>query len=827
MFSHLDQMKKLIIAEKPSVAADIAKVLGNAKKHEEYYENGDFVITSALGHLVELNMPADIDKKYARWSLANLPIIPPKFKLKPIEKTKAKLSSLKKLVSRSDIDGLINACDAGREGELIFVYIYEALKCKLPYKRLWVSSMTPDSIREAFANLKSSDEMLPLQDAARCRSESDWLLGINGTRAVTSRMYGSKGKNLASIGRVQTPTLAMIVAREREIQNFKPRTYWKICAKFRVENGEYEGVYVKGDFKASEKNPDDKADRIWLHDDAERILRQTREIGIAKVSEKKTLSKQSAPRLYDLTTLQREANNRFSFSANRTLGIAQSLYEKHKLITYPRTDSRALPNDYRETVERTLSSLGEDYSKFAKKVLDEKLVSKAGKRIFDSSQVSDHFAIIPTDLSPKKLQEDERKIYDMIARRFIAAFYPEATFDVTVRMSEVGENTFKTEGKVMRSAGWMEVYEKTAAESSSMPALKSGENKADLISAGMKEESTRPPARYTEATLLSAMEGAGKLLDDEELAEAMKEKGLGTPATRAQIIETLILHKFVERDRRELLPTPRAESIIKFLDIVGIDALTSPAMTGEWEYKLRQIEHGKLTRNEFMRGIEDLTARIVDKAKNFTEDDVETHETDIPSPTDGQNLLETYRAYKSRDGKFTIYKTIGNRKITADEVRELVKNGRVGPLEGFRSKKGKPYAASLKLDENYAVKFQFNSDPNEPQEDDLSKATPVGPCPKSALGLCSCKDGMLYETSNAYVCSSPSKPEKNCSFRLGKVMLSHVVTKAELEALSKEGRTPIISNFISKRTGKKFSASLMFDERGEIKFDFTKKRKNA
>ena len=699
------RMKKLIISEKPSVAADIAKVLGKAKKCDDHYENDEYVIASALGHLVELNMPADIDKKYARWSLSNLPIIPDTFKLKPIEKTKAKLSSLKKLLARKDIDGVINACDAGREGELIFTYIYEITKCKLPRQRLWVSSMTPASILEAFASLKSQDEMESLQDAARCRSESDWLVGINGTRAVTSRMYGSKGKNLASVGRVQTPTLAMIVEREHEIQNFKPQRYWKITANFKIENGEYEGVYQRPDFKQANKDANDKADRIWAHPDAEKILNDVRSIGVAKVSDKKTQSKQIAPRLYDLTTLQREANNKFSFPANKTLSIAQALYEKHKMITYPRTDSRALPDDYRSVVVQTMGSLCEPYFNLAKKAVDEGYVKKAGKRIFDTKQVSDHFALMPTEVSGKKLSDDEFKIYDMIVRRFIAAFYPEAVFDVTTRLSVVGSNIFKTEGKLLRSAGWLDVYNKETSDKEILPQLADEKEQAKLLEAKLKEESTKPPARYNEATLLSAMEGAGKLLDDEELADAMKEKGLGTPATRAQIIEGLIAHKLVERERRDLIPTARAESLIRFLDALAIDALTSPSMTGEWEQKLRLIERRQLSRKDFMEGIGVMTTQIVDKARNFVEEDVETHEVDIPNPIDGTNLIETFRAYKSKDGKFIIYKTIGNRKISEDEVRELVTKGKVGPLEGFKSKMGRPYTATLKLDENNAVKF--------------------------------------------------------------------------------------------------------------------------
>ena len=822
-------MKKLVISEKPSVAADIARVLGRAKKCDDYYENDEYVIASALGHLVELNMPADIDKKYARWSLSNLPIIPEKFKLKPIEKTKAKLAALKKLLSRKDIDGVINACDAGREGELIFTYIYEITKCKLPRQRLWVSSMTPSSILEAFSNLKSQEEMESLQDAARCRSESDWLVGINGTRAITSRMYGSRGKSLASVGRVQTPTLAMIVEREHEIQNFKPTRYWKITAEFEIENGKYEGVYQRPDFKQKDKDANDKADRIWSHADAERVLNEVRAGGEAKVSDKKTQSKQIAPRLYDLTTLQREANNKYSFPANKTLSIAQSLYEKHKMITYPRTDSRALPDDYRGVVVRTMESMAEPYRRFAQKAVDEGYVKKAGKRIFDSKQVSDHFALMPTDVSGKKLTDDEAKIYDMIARRFVAAFYPEAVFDVTTRISAVGSNIFKTEGKVLRSAGWLDVYNKETSDKEILPPLADEKERAKMLEAHLKEESTKPPARYTEATLLSAMEGAGKLLDDEELADAMKDKGLGTPATRAQIIENLIAHKLVERERRDLIPTARAESLIRFLDALAIDALTSPSMTGEWEQKLRLIERKQLSRKTFMDGICAMTTQIVDKARNFVEEEVESHEVDIPNPIDGSKLIETFRAYKSKDGKFIIYKTIGNRKISEEEVRELVTKGKVGPLEGFKSKMGRPYTATLKLDENFAVKFQFGDNPDgtERRPENLEDAPVVGKCPKSAMGLCKCKTGELVETETAYVCRCPKGEERKCSFRLGKTMLSHTITRTEIESLTNTGKTPVIEDFVSKRTKKKFSASLVLDARGSISFEFTKRTGRA
>lgn len=824
-------MKKLVIAEKPSVAADIARTLGKAKKCGDYYENEEFVISSALGHLIELPMPADIDKKYARWSLSNLPILPEKFTPKPIEKTKKKFADLKKLMARKDLDGIINACDAGREGELIFTYIYEAAKCKLPRQRLWISSMTAESIRQAFVTLRSQEEMVSLQDAARCRSESDWLVGINGTRAITSRMFGARQKAVASVGRVQTPTLAMIVDREHEIQNFKSKPYWKIIANFGIENGEYSGIYQRPDFKAKDKASGDAIDRVWDEASAKKILEEVKNAPFATITEKKTQSKQIAPRLYDLTTLQREANNRFSFSAARTLSITQALYEKHKMVTYPRTDSRALPEDYRSVCIKTLNSLDGKYGVFGKKVADAGYVQKATKRIFNNAQVSDHFAIIPTGVNSAKLNDDELKIYDMIARRFIAAFYPDAIFDVTQRTSVAENHSFKTEGKILKVQGWLEVYEKGTSgksedeESPNLPELKDGEN-AKILDAELKEEATKPPARYTEATLLSAMEGAGKLLEDDELAEAMKEKGLGTPATRAQIIDTLVTHQFIERQKRELVPTNKAENLIAFLKAVGVEDLTSPAMTGEWEYKLRLIEKNELSRKDFMMGISEMATNIVERTKAFSEDNSEKTETNIVSPSDGKNMMETFRAYRSQDEKLIVYKTMGNRKMSKEEVEELLTKKIIGPLDDFKSKQGKPYSAFLKLDDDFKVKFQFgtvNSDNSESastNNEDLSNAEAVARCPKASLGYCKCADGMMLETTSQYVCSNSLDKEKGCSFKIWRNMLSHSIKREEIQALAETGKTPLIQDFVSKRTGKKFSAYLILKDSGEIGFEF-------
>src|SRR6266481_2111021 len=458
--------KSLVIAEKPSVATDLARVLGKFKKEKDFFENEQYVISWAVGHVVELQMPEDIDKKkYGFWRLETLPIIPDNFELKPIEKVKDRFNVLKKLIARKDIGQLINACDAGREGELIFTNLCRLAKNKHPVKRLWLQSMTPQAIRDGFQKLRDGSEMAGLSDAARSRSESDWLIGINGTRAITKRMFGSRAGNVASVGRVQTPTLAIVYARELEIRNFKPHDYWRVTAKFGIARGEYEGSYQRPDFK---RNGDehDRIDRIWDRTVAEAVVAACQGQPIANVTEEKKASSQIAPRLYDLTTLQREANGRYGFSAKRTLQIAQALYERHKRLTYPRTDSRALPEDYLPVVRQTLGNLSGSLQSHAQKALAQNYV-RPNKRIFNNAQISDHFAIIPTTTEAKNLDDAEAKIFDMVARRFVATFYPAAEFDLTARLSRISTHKFKTEGKVMTSAGWLEVFGKSAVDDDS------------------------------------------------------------------------------------------------------------------------------------------------------------------------------------------------------------------------------------------------------------------------------------------------------------------------------------------------------------------------
>jgi len=820
-------MKSLIIAEKPSVAADLARALGKVPKKGDHFENDDYVISSAVGHIVELQMPEDIDKKkYGFWRLDALPIIPEKFQLKPIEESKERFDLLKKLLARKDIETVVNACDAGREGELIFTYIYQLTKCKLPVKRAWMQTMTQEGIREAFRNLRDGEKMRGLSDAARCRSESDWLIGINGTRALTKRMFGSRAGNVASVGRVQTPTLAIVYARELEIRNFKPRSYWQISAEFQVAKGSYEGIYQRPDFKKAENDEHDRIDRIWDLARAEAILAACKSTAEALVTEERKASTQASPRLYDLTTLQREANNRFGLSARRTSQIAQALYERHKMITYPRTDSRALPEDYIPTCRQALLNLQGDLAAHANKVLEEQWLGP-NKRIFNNAQISDHFAIIPTVETPKPLEDMEAKIYDMIARRFVAVFYPSAEFDITTRISSVAGHDFKTEGKVLTFPGWLAVYGKTALDDSSpdsktLPALDQADGKpprAAVKDPQIHEESTRPPPRYTEATLLSAMEGAGKLVEDDELAEAMKERGLGTPATRADTIDGLINTRYVERSQRELVPTPKAEQILQFLSAVKAEGITSPAMTGEWEFKLRQMEHGKFAREKFMSEVVETTKGIVDRVKSFEEDDSAARETDILSPTDGKPLIETLRGYKSKDGELMIYKVIGNRKMAESEVRDLLVNGQIGPLDGFRSKAGKPFSAVLRYNkEEKKAEFVFDGqrDANGGFKIDFTGLQPIAeaPAPRFSPGT------QVYETPQSYVVRSVANGEDKILTRCSKRILSRDIPLDQFMKMLSTGKTDLLEKFWRQRTRRPFSAFLVLKEDGTTGFEF-------
>ena len=812
--------KSLIIAEKPSVAADIARALGGFTRHADYFESDRYVLSSAIGHLLELGMPEEEEVKRGKWTFAQLPAIPSKFALKPIEKAESRLRLLLKLLKRKDVTALVNACDAGREGELIFRNIAQYAKTAKPIKRLWLQSMTQGSIRDAFGHLREDESMRPLADAAVCRSESDWLVGINGTRAMTAFNSKSGGFQLTTVGRVQTPTLAILVEREEKIRAFRTRAYWEVHGTFRAAGGEYGGRWFDEGFKKSENDPDTRAERLWDETAAGAIAAKCEgQPGI--VTEETKPSTQASPLLYDLTSLQREANGRFGLSARTTLSLAQALYEKHKVLTYPRTDSRALPEDYLATVKETLEVLRESnaYSVLAGQVLKAKWV-KPNKRIFDNSKISDHFAIIPTLQAPKNLNELEAKLYDLVVKRFLAVFYPPAEYLLTTRITRVAGEPFKTEGKVLTVPGWLAVYGKEAQgdDDATLAAVKPNE-KVATEEIRVAANQTKPPARFTEATLLSAMEGAGKLIDDDELREAMREKGLGTPATRAQIIEGLILEKYVLREGRELQPTAKAFSLMTLLHGLGIPELFSPELTAEWEFKLSQMEHGKLKREQFMREIVKMTRHLVGQAKNYESDTIPGDFATLTArcPKCGGEMHENYKKIQCQSCDFGFWKIVAGRQFEVADAETLLTEREVGPLEGFRSKLGRPFAAKLKLNDANEVQFDFgdgSGDGSDAVAPDFTGQESLGPCPKCG--------NAVFELPAAYVCEKAVGPEKSCDFRSGRVILQRPVERAQMQKLLATGKTDLLQ-FVSSRTRRPFAAFLARQGDGKIGFEFQAK----
>ncbi|MDR2396647.1 MAG: DNA topoisomerase 3 [Puniceicoccales bacterium] len=810
-------MKQLVIAEKPSVARDLASALGSFEQNKRgYFERTDMIITSAVGHIVELYMPEDFDVKYKRWSLKNLPILPEKFLLKPIERTLARFEALKKLMQRKEVGGLVNACDAGREGELIFTYVCELADCQKPKQRLWLSSMTPEAIREAFEHLRDAESMQPLQDAARCRAEADWLVGINGTRVVTGRMLGARRREVASVGRVQTPTLALMCEREESIRNFIAVPFWRIQGNFSITQGTYTGWLQKVPFNKNLSNPNDRSDRFWEKEAVNRTLETLQSFlgNSAEVSEMTKKTKQSSPRLFDLTSLQRECNQRYGYPAKFTLDTAQALYEKHKVLTYPRTDSRALPEDYVPVCALILKHLEENYRLLSQKILSNQWLNAHQKTIFNNKAVSDHFAIIPTEKAPGDLKDSERKVYDLVVQRFLSVFFPPAEFSVTTRLTSLAGFVFKTEGKVLVYPGWLEVVKKTDLKETLPALVPEDNNRASVVNFESLEDTTRPPARFTEASLLASMEHAGQLVDDDELAEAMKEKGLGTPATRAQIIENLIGTRYVERQDKELVPTSKAEQLLEFLQVVQSQELASPALTGEWECRLRQIQNRQLSRTRFMSDIRLMTSKIVENILAFKESDQEGRQTKIISPSDGLPMLETFRSFRSQDGKIAIFKMIGNRRMSEKEIIELLKDKKIGPLEGFRSKAGKAFSAILELTDDYQVKFNFHKgESNYLTLEDLSEYPSVGVCP-----LCK---SIVRATDVNFVCEHVQGDV--CTFKMARTLLHRTIQNEQFEKLLTTGKTDLIDRFRSKKTGKYFSAYLVLKENGTIGFEFVKK----
>lgn len=814
----------LVIAEKPSVAGDIARALGGFKKDGDFWVSDGMLIGSAVGHLLEIKAPEDYDVKRGRWSFANLPVIPPYFDLQPIAKNEAKFTSLAKKIRSRNVTDVINACDAGREGELIFRYIMQATGSKKPVRRLWLQSMTKDGIRTAFEHLRTDEEMKPLEAAARCRSEADWLVGINGTRAMTAFNSKDGGFFLTTVGRVQTPTLAIVVAREEEIKKFEPRRYWQVRATFAAVAGAYEGVWFDPNFtKTKTTAPELKADRMWTEDEALKLVEKCRgRDGFVTETVKK--STQLSPALFDLTSLQREANARFGFPAKMTLAIAQRLYERHKVLTYPRTDARALPEDYVDTVKDTMKKLAgiDAYVKFTAEVLANGWV-RQDKRIFDNTKISDHFAIIPTGELPKSLDETDQKIYDLVVRRFISVFYPAAEYNVTTRITKVEGEHFLTEGKVLLKAGWLEPAGRSQKSADLPPVVQDERVRTEVVEAVSDE--TRPPARYTDATLLSAMENAGKKLDSDELRDAMAEKGLGTPATRAQTIEGLIDQKYLRRDVRELVPTPKAFQLIALVKGLKIDELTQPRLTAEWEKKLAMIEAGRETSEGFMADIRAMTENIVAAAKQYEGDSVPIENPmhcKNRCPACGGEIVEGYRRFSCTTPGcyFSFTKHPSGRVFEPEEVEELLATHHVGPLAGFQSKRGFAFEGELVLERDadtgeWGMRFDFEERP-EPDADEFMQTPVIGKCPKCGAPV--------HETADAYVCETAFKDQAKCPMRIGKTILQRDISVDEVKALLEEGKTPLLDGFVSKRTGRAFKAFLVYDEKKGTIFKFEERK---
>jgi len=852
------QMKTLVIAEKPSVAQDIVRALtplaGKFEKHEDHFENEKYVVSSAVGHLVEIQAPEEFDVKRGKWSFANLPVIPPHFDIKPMDKTKSRLNAIVRLAKRKDVDAFINACDAGREGELIFRLIQQYSRVKHPVRRLWLQSMTPQAIRDGFSQLRSDAQMMPLADAARCRSEADWLVGINGTRAMTAFNSRDGGFFLTTVGRVQTPTLSVVVEREEKIRKFVSRDYWEIHASFQAQAGLYSAKWFDPKWKKAAANlaagnvddtdPELRADRLWTQAEARAIADAVRGKR-ATVSEESKPTTQASPLLFDLTSLQREANGRFGYSAKTTLSIAQSLYERHKALTYPRTDSRALPEDYlpvvRETFEMLAKSPMKHLAPHAVTALKGNYI-KPSKRVFDNTKVSDHFAIIPTLQPAQGLSEAEQKVYDLVVRRFMAVFFPSAEYQITTRVSLVDVHSFKTEGKVLVKPGWLAIYGKEAQQES-----KDGDdnNAANLVPVQPGEKvlaetvdakglQTRPPPRYSEATLLGAMEGAGKTIEDDELRAAMNDKGLGTPATRSSIIEGLIGEKYILREGRELIPTAKAFQLMTLLRGLGVEELSRAELTGEWEYKLAQMEHGKLSRSTFMAEIAAMTERMVKKAKEYDRDSIPGDYATLqaPCPNCGGVVKENYRRYTCT-GKpgavegcgFSFGKTPAGRTFEVAEVEQFLRDRKIGPLEGFRSKAGWPFTAEMviKFDEetkNYKLEFDFGDDRKGEETGEL-----VEFASQQALGTCPKCGAAVYEHGKNYVCvkSVPTADQATptCDFKTGQIILQQPVSREQITKLLAEGKTDMLDKFVSMRTRRPFKAMLAWDkEAGKVGFEF-------
>ncbi len=726
---------RLVVTEKPSVARDIARVLGARTQGSGFIDGEGVRLTWCVGHLTELEDPGFYDPSWKRWSLDNLPMLPERFELRPRKGSRDQWEIVRRLLRDRGVTDVVNACDAGREGELIFRNVYELAGCGRPVRRLWISSMTPEAIRAGFGRLRPGEAYDPLADAARCRSEADWLVGLNATRALTCHARGAAQDGaLLSVGRVQTPTLAMIVARDRAIEAFVPETYWTVAATFSAGTATWRAKWFQPGSPEPQdgprgESPDAEAptgERLPSVEHAAAVVAAVEgRFGEVRESERRTV-RERPPLLYDLTSLQRRANQRYGMTADRTLAVAQALYERHKLITYPRTDARFLTEDQVPTLPDVVRGVGglRVYAPFAQRLLEAPI--RPGKRVVNPAEVGDHHAILPTGRTPDpgRLEPDEKRIFDLVARRLLAALSPDAVFDKTTLVVAVPEGEgralpealswplwFRARGRVCREQGWRAVDPPGRSRDSDLPNVPPGDP-AEVVEVAATEGQTRPPRPHDDASLLKAMETAGKELDDDELARAMRGAGLGTPATRASILQTLIARRYVVRKAKALLATDRGCAVI---DALAVEDLKSAELTGRWESRLTAMAEGQESRVAFMADVRAYTDRIVSAISASERPQIAVVAADQapdlgPCPRCGKPVRERRAVYGcdgGRDCGFVVFRTMAKRKISTRMVRALVKEGRTPEVKGFRSKKGADFSAGLLVREDGTVGFWF------------------------------------------------------------------------------------------------------------------------
>ena len=868
--------KALVVTEKPSVARDIAAALGGMTEHDGYWESDDHVVTFAVGHLFELKEPEEIDERFKRWTLDVLPIIPERFELKKKKGQSDRIRTIRKLAERADVDRIVNACDAGREGELIFREIVRFLEVAKPVERLWLQSMTPAAIRQGFESLLPGRELEGLAQAAECRAYSDWLIGMNATRALTKRLKTRKERGAWSAGRVQTPTLALLVERELEVLAHVPEPYWRVRAVFEHEGQRYEGAWFDPAFEAG-ADPQRRDDRIFDEARATAIVEAVQGAR-GEASETRKPSKESAPPLFDLTSLQREANRRFGWSARRALGAAQRCYEAHKILTYPRTDSRCLPEDYRATVDEILGKLarggdakvGEgtpvvmaDYAAAARR-LGEQGLENTG-RIFDDAGVSDHFAIVPTgERPPASISGDDARLFDLVMRRFLGAFHPPAEWERVERTTQVAGESFRTRARTLVEPGWRAVLPGGEGDDvSALPPLAPGESEVSGVAVATREtekirEETKPPPRISEARLLSLMENAGQQVEDEDLAAVLHEKGLGTPATRAEIIENLIQKGYALRQGKALRPTVKGIRLIDTLRRIHIDRLASAALTGEIEQHLGEVHHGRRSADDFMAEMKDYARDIVHRAKTFEYEEVYGDEPPLgPCPACGRPVYESAFFYRclpepgvSRedDCPMRVWKDTSGRYLDRATVESLLKDHKTGVIDGFTARNGRTYRGHLEIDtDEWRVRVI-----SEGWNDEAASDVPEYDVNDEPLGACPfAEDCQVIETPTHFICTTRLRAEKEKdAFREAKrrakekgepapekpappdhegFVLPRTVCKREItrdEALHylRHGRTELLEDFTS-RFGRPFSATLVLKDNGRHGFEFPPRKK--